>query len=156
MYGVEVRVARIINTYGPRMLPDDGRVVSNFIVQALRVEPLTLYCNGGQTRSFCYFSDLVDGLIRLINGSHMGPINLGSPNELTIRQLADLVRKQVNLVLPLVEKPLPEDDPRKRQPAIDLARQQLNWQPTLSLEQGLAPSNGSLRNLLALAEGCGT
>ena len=156
MNGVEVRVARIFNTYGPRMLPDDGRVVSNFIVQALRGEPLTLYGNGSQTRSFCYVSDLVDGLIRLMNGSHMGPINLGNPDEFTIRQLADLVRKQVNPALPLVEKPLPEDDPQQRQPAIDLARQQLNWQPTVSLEQGLSPTIDSIRNLLELGEGRGT
>ena len=156
MNGVEVRVARIFNTYGPRMLPDDGRVVSNFIVQALRGEPLTLYGNGSQTRSFCYVSDLVDGLIRLMNGSHMGPINLGNPDEFTIRQLADLVRKQVNPALPLVEKPLPEDDPQQRQPAIDLARQQLNWQPSVSLEQGLSPTIDSFRNLLELGEGRGT
>ena len=156
MNGVEVRVARIFNTYGPRMLPDDGRVVSNFIVQALRGEPLTLYGNGSQTRSFCYVSDLVDGLIRLMNGSHMGPINLGNPDEFTIRQLADLVRKQVNPALPLVEKPLPEDDPHQRQPAIDLARQQLNWQPTVSLEQGLSPTIVSFRNLLEPGEGRGT
>ena len=156
MNGVEVRVARIFNTYGPRMLPDDGRVVSNFIVQALRGEPLTLYGNGSQTRSFCYVSDLVDGLIRLMNGSHMGPINLGNPDEFTIRQLADLVRKQVNPALPLVEKPLPEDDPQQRQPAIDLARQQLNWQPTVSLEQGLSPTIDSFRNLLEPGECRGT
>ena len=156
MNGVEVRVARIFNTYGPRMLPDDGRVVSNFIVQALRGEPLTLYGNGSQTRSFCYVSDLVDGLIRLMNGSHMGPINLGNPDEFMIRQLADLVRKQVNPALPLVEKPLPEDDPQQRQPAIDLARQQLNWQPTVSLEHGLSSTIDSFRNLLELGEGRGT
>ena len=156
MNGVEVRVARIFNTYGPRMLPDDGRVVSNFIVQALRGEPLTLYGNGSQTRSFCYVSDLVDGLIRLMNGSHMGPINLGNPDEFTIRQLADLVRKQVNPALLMVEKPLPEDDPQQRQPAIDLARQQLNWQPTVSLEQGLSPTIDSFRNLLELGKGRGT
>ena len=156
MNGVDVRVARIFNTYGPRMLPDDGRVVSNFIVQALRGEPLTVYGDGSQTRSFCYVSDLVDGLIRLMNGSHMGPVNLGNPDEFTIRQLAELVRKQVNPALPLVEKPLPEDDPQQRQPAIELARQQLDWQPTVSLEQGLAPTIDSFRNLLGSAEGCGT
>ncbi|MDO6351034.1 SDR family oxidoreductase [Synechococcus sp. YX-04-1] len=153
MNGVEVRVARIFNTYGPRMLLDDGRVVSNFIVQALRGEPLTLYGDGSQTRSFCYVSDLVEGLIRLMNGSEMGPINLGNPEEFTIRQLAELVRMQINPKLPLVEKPLPEDDPQQRQPAIDLARQQLDWQPTVSLEQGLAPTIDSFRNLLGLAQG---
>ena len=156
MNGVEVRVARIFNTYGPRMLLDDGRVVSNFIVQALRGEPLTLYGNGSQTRSFCYVSDLIDGLIRLMNGSNSGPINLGNPDEFTIRQLAELVRMRINPDVQLIEKPLPEDDPQQRQPAIDLARQQLDWQPTVSLEQGLVPTIDSFRNLLGLAESCGT
>ena len=156
MNGVEVRVARIFNTYGPRMLPDDGRVVSNFIVQALRGEPLTLYGDGSQTRSFCYVSDLIDGLILLMNGDHTGPINLGNPNEFTIRALAELVRIQINPELPLVEKPLPQDDPQQRQPAIDLARQQLDWQPTVSLEQGLTTTIDSFRSLLELAEGRGT
>ena len=156
MNGVEVRVARIFNTYGPRMLLDDGRVVSNFIVQALRGEPLTLYGDGSQTRSFCYVSDLIEGLIRLMNGEHSGPINLGNPEEFTIRQLAQLVRMQINPELQLEENPLPEDDPQQRQPAIDLAREQLNWQPTVSLEQGLPPTIDSFRNLLELADGCGT
>ncbi len=156
MNDVEVRVARIFNTYGPRMLPDDGRVVSNFIVQALRGEPLTLYGDGSQTRSFCYVSDLIEGLIRLMNGDHTGPINLGNPAEFTIRELAELVRQQIRPNLPLMEKPLPQDDPRQRQPAINLARQQLNWEPTVSLEQGLAPTIDSFRNLLEIAEGCGT
>ena len=156
MNGVEVRVARIFNTYGPRMLLDDGRVVSNFIVQALRGEPLTLYGDGSQTRSFCFVSDLIEGLIRLMNGEHSGPVNLGNPEEFTIRQLAELVRMQINPELPLVEQPLPQDDPKQRQPAIDLARQRLNWQPTVSLEQGLSPTIDSFRNLLGSAEGCGT
>ena len=156
MNGVEVRVARIFNTYGPRMLLDDGRVVSNFIVQALRGEPLTLYGDGSQTRSFCYVSDLIEGLIRLMNGEHSGPINLGNPEEFTIRQLAQLVRMQINPELQLEENPLPEDDPQQRQPAIDLAREQLNWQPTVSLEQGLPPTIDSFRNLLEHADGCGT
>ena len=156
MNDVEVRVARIFNTYGPRMLPDDGRVVSNFIVQALRGEPLTLYGDGSQTRSFCYVSDLIEGLIRLMNGDHTGPINLGNPNEFTIRELAELVRVQINHELQLVERPLPQDDPQQRQPTIDLARRQLDWQPTVSLEQGLAPTIDSFHNLLELAEGRGT
>ena len=156
MNDVEVRVARIFNTYGPRMLSDDGRVVSNFIVQALRGEPLTLYGDGSQTRSFCYVSDLIEGLIRLMNSDHTGPINLGNPDEFTIRELAELVRQQIMPDLPLIEKPLPQDDPRQRQPAIDLARQQLNWEPTVSLEQGLAPTINSFRNLLEIAEDCGT
>jgi len=156
MNGVEVRVARIFNTYGPRMLLDDGRVVSNFIVQALRGEPLTLYGDGSQTRSFCYVSDLIEGLIRLMNGEHSGPINLGNPEEFTIRQLAQLVRMQINPELQLEENPLPEDDPQQRQPAIDLAREQLNWQPTVSLEQGLPPTIDSFRNLLEHADCRGT
>ena len=156
MNDVEVRVARIFNTYGPRMLPDDGRVVSNFIVQALRGDPLTLYGDGSQTRSFCYVSDLIEGLIRLMNGDHTGPINLGNPNEFTIRELAELVRIQINSELQLVERPLPQDDPQQRQPAINLAREQLHWQPTVSLEQGLAPTIDSFRSLLELSEGRGT
>ena len=153
MNDVEVRVARIFNTYGPRMLPDDGRVVSNFIMQALRGEPLTIYGDGSQTRSFCYVSDLIEGLIRLMNGDHTGPINLGNPDEFTIRELAEQVRIQINPELQLVERPLPQDDPKQRQPAIDLACEQLNWRPTVSLEQGLAPTIDSFRNLLGSAEG---
>ena len=152
MNGVEVRVARIFNTYGPRMLIDDGRVVSNFIVQALRGEPLTLYGDGSQTRSFCYVSDLIEGLIRLMNGDHTGPINLGNPDEFTIRQLAELVRERVNPQLALIEKPLPQDDPQQRQPRIDLARDQLQWQPTVSLEQGLDPTIECFRSVLATGE----
>ena len=148
MNDVDVRVARIFNTYGPRMLPDDGRVVSNFIVQALRGEPLTLYGDGSQTRSFCYVSDLIEGLIRLMNGEHIGPINLGNPDEFTIRQLAELVRIRINPNLQLVEKPLPQDDPEQRQPAIELARQQLKWQPTITLEQGLFPTIEYFRKCL--------
>ena len=156
MNGVEVRVARIFNTYGPRMLLDDGRVVSNFIVQALRGEPLTLYGDGSQTRSFCFVSDLIEGLIRLMNGEQSGPVNLGNPDEFTIRELAELVRMQINHDLRFLEKPLPQDDPQQRQPSIDLARQQLDWQPTVSLEQGLSPTIDYFRNLLESAEGCGT
>ena len=121
MHGTEIRVMRIFNTYGPRMLPDDGRVVSNFIVQALRGEPLTLYGDGSQTRRFCYVDDLIEGMIRLMNGGHSGPINIGNPGEFTIRQLAELVRAKVNPQLELIEKPLPQDDPLQRQPVIDLA-----------------------------------
>ena len=156
MNGVEVRVARIFNTYGPRMLLDDGRVVSNFIAQALRGEPLTLYGDGSQTRSFCFVSDLIEGLIRLMNGEQSGPVNLGNPDEFTIRELAELVRMQINHDLRFLEKPLPQDDPQQRQPSIDLARQQLDWQPTVSLEQGLSPTIDSFRNLLESDEGCGT
>ena len=150
MSGVEVRVMRIFNTYGPRMLPDDGRVVSNFIVQALRGEPLTIYGSGSQTRSFCYVSDLIEGMLRLMNGAHSGPMNIGNPDEFTIRQLAELVRARINPTLSLIEKPLPQDDPMHRKPVIDLAREQLKWQPTVSLEQGLDPTIESFRKVLGL------
>ncbi len=150
MSNVDICVARIFNTYGPRMLVDDGRVVSNFIVQALRGHPLTIYGDGLQTRSFCYVSDLIDGLIKLMESGETGPINLGNPHEFTIEQLANLVRNQIDPKLPLIRKPLPEDDPKQRRPLIDLAREQLNWQPTVSLEQGLPPTIESFRNVLAL------
>lgn len=140
MHDVSVRVMRIFNTYGPRMLPDDGRVVSNFIVQALKGEALTLYGNGSQTRSFCYVDDLVEGMIRFMNSSHEGPMNIGNPGEFTIRQLAELVRQKVNSNLELIEKPLPPDDPLQRQPIIELAKKELGWQPTITLEQGLIPT----------------
>lgn len=137
MHGVEIRVVRIFNTYGPRMLPDDGRVVSNFIVQALRREPLTLYGDGSQTRSFCYVDDLVEGIMRLMESSHCGPMNIGNPGEFTIRQLAEIVKAKINPQLELVYQPLPADDPLQRQPVIDLARAELGWEPTVTLEQGL-------------------
>ena len=149
MHGVEIRIVRIFNTYGPRMLPDDGRVVSNFIVQALRGQPLTLYGTGSQTRSFCYVDDLVEGLILLMNGSHPGPINIGNPGEFTIRQLAEKVRERINPALELIYQPLPADDPLQRQPVIDLAREQLGWQPTVSLDQGLEPTIAHFRAALA-------
>jgi UDP-glucuronate decarboxylase len=140
MHQTEIRVMRIFNTYGPRMLPDDGRVVSNFIVQALQGKPLTLYGDGSQTRSFCYVDDLIEGMIRLMNGNNTGPINIGNPNEFTIRQLAELVRARINPMLELINKPLPQDDPLQRQPIIDLARQELGWEPTIGLEKGLEPT----------------
>ncbi|WP_398329498.1 UDP-glucuronic acid decarboxylase family protein [Vulcanococcus sp.] len=149
MHGTEIRVARIFNTYGPRMLPDDGRVVSNFIVQALNGQPLTLYGDGSQTRSFCYVDDLVEGLIRLMNGAHTGPINLGNPSEFTIRQLAELVRARINPALPLIEKPLPLDDPKQRQPLITLAQQELGWRPSVALEQGLEPTIADFQRRLS-------
>jgi UDP-glucuronate decarboxylase len=123
-------------------------VVSNFIVQALRGEPLTLYGDGSQTRSFCYVDDLVEGMIRLMNGSHSGPMNIGNPGEFTIRQLAELVRARINPELPLIEKPLPADDPLQRQPVIDLAQRELGWQPTVALAQGLEPTIAWFRELL--------
>ncbi|HBW88591.1 MAG TPA: NAD-dependent dehydratase, partial [Cyanobacteria bacterium UBA11149] len=120
-----------------RMLENDGRVVSNFIVQSLRGESITVYGDGSQTRSFCYVSDLVDGLIRLMNGSHRGPINLGNPDEYTILQLAQAVQLMVNPDAEIIFKPLPQDDPRRRQPDITKAKTWLGWQPTIPLQEGL-------------------
>ena len=137
MHNTEVRVMRIFNTYGPRMLPDDGRVVSNFIVQALKGEPLTLFGDGSQTRSFCYVDDLIDGMIRLMNSDHTGPMNIGNPDEFTIQELARMVRDRINPELKIINKPLPEDDPLQRQPVISLAIQALEWTPTISLATGL-------------------
>ena len=145
MHDVEIRVVRIFNTYGPRMLEDDGRVVSNFIVQALRGEPLTLYGDGMQTRSFCYVDDLVAGFLRLMEGPHTGPMNIGNPGEFTIKQLAELVRDRINPNLELVYRPLPQDDPMQRQPVIDLAREVLGWEPQISLQQGLEPTIADFR-----------
>lgn len=134
---VEIRVARIFNTYGPRMLENDGRVVSNFVVQALRGVPLTVYGEGSQTRSFCYVSDLVDGLMRLMNGEHVGPVNLGNPDEYTILELAQAVQQMVAPETPINFEPLPQDDPRRRKPDITRAQTWLGWQPTVPLQEGL-------------------
>ena len=136
---LRIKVARIFNTYGPRMHPNDGRVVSNFIVQALKGEDITLYGDGHQTRSFCYVDDLVDGLIRLMNtGDEVtGPINLGNPVEFTMKQLAELVLELTGSPSTIVHRPLPSDDPRQRQPDITLAKQVLDWTPTAPLKVGL-------------------
>ena len=136
---LKIKVARIFNTYGPRMRPDDGRVVSNFIVQALRGEPITIYGDGSQTRSFCYVDDLVEGFVRLMDSADdmIGPVNLGNPGEFTIKQLAELVIKMTGANSELVYEPLPEDDPLQRCPDISLAIEKLDWQPTIRLEQGL-------------------
>ncbi|MEB3310837.1 MAG: UDP-glucuronic acid decarboxylase family protein [Snowella sp.] len=134
---VDIRVARIFNTYGPRMQEQDGRVVSNFIVQSLKGEPLTVYGDGSQTRSFCYVSDLVEGLMRLMNGDYPGPVNLGNPGEYTILELAQIIQGMINPGLELVYQPLPEDDPKQRQPDITRAQTYLNWEPTIPLKQGL-------------------
>ena len=149
MHGMDVRVVRIFNTYGPRMLPDDGRVVSNFIVQALRGEPLTLYGDGSQTRSFCFVDDLVEGIIRLMNSDCAVPVNIGNPGEFTIRQLAHLVLLKINPSLELVSRPLPSDDPLQRQPVIDLARRELDWEPVVSLDQGLDATIAYFREVLS-------
>ena len=136
---LQIKVARIFNTYGPRMHPNDGRVVSNFIVQALQNEPITLYGDGTQTRSFCYVDDLIEGFIRLMNSpdDFTGPVNLGNPGEFTMIELAESILKLTGSRSPLVHKPLPEDDPKQRQPDIRLAREQLGWQPSVPLEEGL-------------------
>jgi UDP-glucuronate decarboxylase len=135
--GAETRIARIFNTYGPRMHPDDGRVVSNFVVQALRGETLTVYGEGTQTRSFCYVDDMVDGLMRLMASAEKMPVNLGNPGEFTMLELAELVRRKVGSVRPVVFLPLPQDDPRQRRPDIDRATRLLHWAPTVALEDGL-------------------
>ncbi len=134
-----IKVIRIFNTYGPRMNPEDGRVVSNFIVQALRGEPITLYGDGLQTRSFCYVDDLVDGMVRLMMSPAevTGPINIGNPGEFTMRELAELIRSLVGNSVELIHHPLPQDDPRQRQPDITQAESVLGWQPKVSLREGL-------------------
>jgi UDP-glucuronate decarboxylase len=136
---VDIRIARIFNTYGPRMAESDGRVVSNFIVQALRGEELTLYGDGGQTRSFCYVDDLVDGLVRLMTAEEVHvPVNLGNPGEFTIRQLAEEVSRACGKPLRVRHLPLPQDDPTQRQPDITRARELLGWEPRVPLREGLA------------------
>ena len=138
-HGVAIKVARIFNTYGPRMHPNDGRVVSNFIVQALKGEPITIYGDGSQTRSFCFASDLVSGLIALMDSGPeiTGPINLGNPVEFTVRELAALVIAHTGSRSKIVHEPLPHDDPKQRKPDISLAKAQLGWEPRISLDQGL-------------------
>ena len=138
-HGLEVKIARIFNTYGPRMHPGDGRVVSNFIVQALKGEPLTVYGDGAQTRSFCYVSDLIDGFVRLMNSESTvtGPMNLGNPVEFTVLELAEEVLRLTGSKSSLIRKPLPSDDPKQRQPDISLARRTLAWEPNVQLRQGL-------------------
>ncbi|MBT3764392.1 MAG: SDR family oxidoreductase [Rhodospirillaceae bacterium] len=146
----KIRVARIFNTYGPRMHPNDGRVVSNFIVQSLKGEPITLYGDGSQTRSFCYVDDLIDGLVRLMNASNdvTGPVNLGNPGEFSIRELAEKVIAATNGSSKLIEKPLPEDDPLQRCPDISLAQKTLEWSPTIPLDQGLEKTIDYFRSIL--------
>jgi len=136
-HDVAIRIARIFNTYGPRMLENDGRVVSNFIVQALQKKPITIYGDGSQTRSFCYVDDLVDGLVRLMNSDEIGPINLGNPGEYTIKQLAEQIQTMIDPSGSVTYEPVPSDDPRKRKPDITKARDFLGWEPKVALKQGL-------------------
>ncbi|MXO86794.1 NAD-dependent epimerase/dehydratase family protein [Altererythrobacter aurantiacus] len=150
-HGLDVKVARIFNTYGPRMNAADGRVVSNFIVQALQGEDITIYGDGSQTRSFCYVDDLVDGFLRFMDAGDdvHGPINIGNPNEFTIRQLAEKVIEKVGGSSKLIEKPLPQDDPMQRKPDISKARELLNWQPTVELDEGLDRTIAYFRKVVA-------
>lgn len=149
---VDIRIMRIFNTYGPRMFENDGRVVSNFIVQALKGVPLTVYGDGSQTRSFCYVADLVEGMMRLMNGDHIGPINIGNPGEYTILQLAETIQKMINPDTQLAFKPLPQDDPKQRQPDITKAKSLLGWEPTINLEQGLKLTIEDFRSRLEEVE----
>ncbi|EYD78261.1 dTDP-glucose 4,6-dehydratase [Rubellimicrobium mesophilum DSM 19309] len=149
--GVEVRVVRIFNTYGPRMSPEDGRVVSSFVCQALAGEPLTIHGDGSQTRSFCYVDDLVEGLARLMASDAKGPVNIGNPGEFTVRELADMVLEMTGSDSPVVHRPMPQDDPRQRRPDISRARDELGWAPTVPLAEGLARTIAHFRE--ALAEG---
>ncbi len=137
VHGIPVRVARIFNTYGPRMRPGDGRVVSNFLVQALRGDPLTVYGDGSQTRSFCFVDDLVEGFLRLLESDYAGPVNLGNPGELTILELAEAVLREVGSDSRIEHRQLPKEDPRVRQPDISRAREVLGWEPRVGLEEGL-------------------
>jgi UDP-glucuronate decarboxylase len=138
-HNLRIKVARIFNTYGPRMHPNDGRVVSNFIVQALQNKPITLFGDGTQTRSFCYVDDLIDGFVRLMVSPDelTGPINLGNPGEFTMRELAETIRDLTGARSPLVHEPLPQDDPKQRQPDITLAKEHLGWEPVIPLREGL-------------------
>tara|TARA_A100001035_G_scaffold197337_1_gene158193 strand:+ start:424 stop:1359 length:936 start_codon:yes stop_codon:yes gene_type:complete len=137
VHGVEVRIMRIFNTYGPNMRFDDGRVISNFIVQALKDQKITLYGDGTQTRSFCYVDDLINGMILLMNSNYHHPMNIGNPNEFSIKELANLIRTLINPNLEFEYKKLPNDDPKQRQPSIQLAKELLNWEPEIELKEGL-------------------
>jgi UDP-glucuronate decarboxylase len=150
-HALQIKVARIFNTYGPNMHPNDGRVISNFIVQALKGEPITLYGDGSQTRSFCYVDDLIDGLVRLMRSpaDFIGPVNLGNPGEYTIRQLAEEVLRLTDSRSRLTFKPLPSDDPTRRCPDISLAQANLNWKPMVPLEDGLKETIAYFRVLLS-------
>jgi dTDP-glucose 4,6-dehydratase len=146
-HGLDTRIVRIFNTYGPRMRPRDGRVVSNFIVQALTGEPITIYGDGSQTRSFCYVADEVEGLYRLFMSGDSNPTNIGNPAEYTVRQLAELVAELTGAEVPIIHCPLPEDDPKVRRPDISRAREMLGWEPKVTLRDGVAATIEYLREL---------
>ena len=147
VHKTDVSIARIFNTYGPNMQPKDGRVISNFIIQALRKKPLTIYGDGSQTRSFCYVDDLINGLIGLMNSSEKGPINIGNPKEYTILDIAKLIRNKIQPDLSFLKLPLPSDDPRKRKPDISKAKLLLNWEPAIEIEKGLDKTISYFRGL---------
>jgi len=147
-YGVDTHIVRIFNTYGPRMRPHDGRVVSNFIVQALRGEPLTLYGDGAQTRSFCYVDDLVTGILALFERGDSDPVNIGNPNEFSVAELAQIVLRMTGSKSPIIRQPLPTDDPKVRKPDITRARTLLGWEPRVQLEEGLARTISYFQSLL--------
>jgi len=151
-HDLSIKVIRIFNTYGPRMHPNDGRVVSNFIVQALRGEPITIYGDGSQTRSFCYVDDLVDGMVRLMNTDHgvTGPINVGNPGEFTMLELANEVLRITGSTSEIEHRPLPQDDPKQRQPNIDIAQRELGWKPSVALTAGLERTIDYFRRVLAV------
>lgn len=149
VHKVPIRLARIFNTYGPRMHPQDGRVVSNFIVQALKNEPITIYGDGSQTRSFCYVDDLIDVILLFMNSSLTGPINIGNPVEFRVLELANEVIRLTNSRSPIIRKPLPLDDPKQRKPDITLARQHLGWEPRIPLEEGLKSTIAYFDQLLS-------
>jgi dTDP-glucose 4,6-dehydratase len=148
-HGIDTRIIRIFNTYGPRMRARDGRVVSNFVVQALRGEPLTIYGEGEQTRSFCFVSDEVEGIFRLFMSDHCDPTNIGNPNEFTVLRLAQTVLTLTGSKSPIEKRPLPIDDPKVRQPDITKARALLGWEPKVSLEEGLMQTIAYFREQLA-------
>ena len=147
LYEVEIKVMRIFNTYGPRMLPNDGRVISNFIVQALNGKSLTVFGDGSQTRSFCFVDDLINGMVLLMNSDQTGPINIGNPNEKSIKEIAILIKNIINPNLDIIFEPLPQDDPKRRKPAINLAKKMLNWEPAISLELGLLKTIDYFKNI---------
>jgi UDP-glucuronate decarboxylase len=150
---VDIKIVRIFNTYGPNMAPNDGRVVSNFIIQALQGKDISVFGNGHQTRSFCYVDDLIEGLIRMMNGDNfIGPVNLGNPEEFTILELAQKIIELTGTNSKIIFKPLPEDDPNQRQPDISLAKQKLKWKPAIQLEEGLRKTITYFENLLKSGE----
>ena len=137
MHGIDIRVVRIFNTYGPRMMENDGRVVSNFIVQALKNKDITVYGNGSHTRSFCYVDDLINGMIKVMEGDFSGPVNLGNENEITIKELALKIKDKINNDLKIIYKEIPKDDPTRRKPSLELVKEKYNWYPEVEIDQGL-------------------